>query len=357
MRLPSPRGPLSSALFPLLSETPHDLPNEIGELAELSGVRILSTASADSPGPGAEDAQITLFACYALHYAGFDDADSRWEWSPSLLTVRGALEGHFERSLRELAGTQPVLTARELPGYLLRLGTPGAGPSLARYMKDQASASQFREFVIHRSLYNVMEADPHSWCLPRLSGEAKCALVEIQMDEYGNGLPGRMHSELFQRMMAELHLEPSYGAYIDQVPAVSIASLNAASMFGLHRRLRGASLGNLAMIEIGSSFVNRCFSGGLGRLGASAAARWFFDEHVEADAAHEQIAAYNMCGAFAKNFPAEADEVIFGAIVSRKLSQFSDEAMQQIWASGRSSLRDGTLRSVPDGGVYEKAVQ
>lgn len=334
MRLPSPRGPLSSALFSLLKKPPHDLP---GEVRELVGA------------PDAEDAQITLFACYALHYAGFDDVDSRWEWSPSLLSIRGALEDHFERSLRELAGPAPELTARELPGFLLRLGAPTAGPSLARFMKDQATADQYREFVIHRSLYNVMEADPHSWCLPRLSGEAKCALVEIQMDEYGNGLPGRMHSELFQKMMAELALDPSYGAYIEQVPAVSIAPVNAASMFGLHRRLRGALLGNLAMIEIGSSFVNRCFSGGLARLGASQPARWFFDEHVEADAAHEQIAAYNMCGIFARQCPAEADEVIFGAVVSNRLSQLSNEAMLQNWAADRGSLRDG--------GVYEKAVQ
>lgn len=344
MKLPAPRGPLSSALFPLLRQTPHDLPGEIKELA-------------DSPGLSADDAQITLFACYALHYAGFEDTDSRWEWSASLLAVRGALEEHFERSLRALAGTLPVLTARELPAYLLQLGAPTAGPSLARYLKDQASVSQFREFVIHRSLYNVMEADPHSWCLPRLTGAAKCALVEIQMDEYGNGLPGRMHSELFQRMMAELHLDPSYGAYVDQVPAVTIAVLNAASMFGLHRRLRGALLGNLAMIEIGSSFVNRCFSAGLARLGTSATARWFFDEHVEADAAHEQIAAYNMCGRFAEEFAAEADEVTFGAIVTGKLSQASNEAMLHNWASGGGSLRDGMLLPDSDGGVYEEAVK
>lgn len=341
MLIPAPRGPLSHGLFPMLRLAPHDLPGEITELA---------AASTTAAGPdGVEDLQITLFACYALHYTGFEDVASSWEWQPSLLAVRAVLETQFERSLRERADFPRGLTARQLPGYLLRFGIPAAGPSLARYLKHKAPVDQFCEFVIHRSMYNVIEADPHSWCLPRMTGRAKHALVEIQADEYGNGLPGRMHSELFQRMMTELGLDPSYGGYVEQVPAVSLAPLNAASMFGLHRRLRGALLGNLAMIEIGSSFVNSCFSAGLARLGMSSAARWFFDEHIEADAAHEQVAAHNMCGAFAAEFPAEADELLFGASATRKLSQLSDVAMMRNWANGTSSLRPAPVPAVSGG--------
>jgi len=352
MRLPAPRGLLSSALFPVLHGKPRELPGNFKDLLEGSGAASRASAVAGKDSESSpeshsnEDVQITLFACYALHYAGFEDVDEQWEWNPSLLALRAALEDDFERSLRVLADYPAGLTARELPGYLLRLGAPTAGPSLPQYMKDQGSIDHFRELVIHRSMYNVMEADPHSWGLPRVAGRAKHALVEIQADEYGNGLPGRMHSELFQRMMAELDLDPSYGRHVEQVPATSLAPINAASMFGLHRRLRGALLGNLAMIEIGSSFVNRCFSEGLKRLATSTASRWFYEEHIEADAAHEQIAAYNLCGSFAEQFPAELHQVLFGANATKKLGQMLDSVMVQSWAKGVSSLRLDALQQL-----------
>jgi Iron-containing redox enzyme len=329
MRLPQPRGPLSELLFAQLREPTKQLP----ERAETLAAHGPAQAHAD------DDVQVTLFACYALHYQGFDDVDDAWEWHPPLLAVRTLLEERFERSLRPLVTYPAELTPDELPGFLLQLGAPAGGPSLAEHMKQRATLDHFREFAIHRSLYNVMEADPHSWGLPRLTGRAKCALVEIQADEYGNGIPGRMHSELFQQMMAELDLDHSYGGYIEQIPAESIAPLNALSMFGLHRRLRGALLGNLAISEIGSSYGNRRFSQGLERLGASSATRLFYDEHVAADAVHEQIAAYNLCGAFARQFPGQTSEVLFGATVTRELKQRSNALMTTNWAKDRSSLR------------------
>src|SRR3712207_8445227 len=47
-------------------------------------------------------------------------------------------------------------------------------------------------FRSQRSIYTLKEADPHSWAIPRLTGRAKAALVEIQSDEYGEGRPGRI---------------------------------------------------------------------------------------------------------------------------------------------------------------------
>jgi hypothetical protein len=329
MRLPDARGPLSGALFFQLLGNVREFPGHVQDLA----VQDAYEAHTD------DDLQIALFACYALHYQGFENVDDEWEWYPPLLAVRALLEKRFERSLRVLARYPVGITPTELPDYLMRLGAPKRGPSLANHMQYHATLNHFREFAIHRSLYNVMEADPHSWGLPRIAGRAKCALVEIQADEYGNGTPGRMHSELFQQMMAELGLDSSYGAYVERIPAVSIAVLNALSMFGLHRRLRGALLGNLAISEIGSSFGNRCFSKGLERLGASHAARLFYDEHVEADAVHEQIAAYSLCGDFAGQFPVETEAVLFGAAVTRRLKQLSNTVMTSSWDRGQSSLR------------------
>src|SRR5689334_24720051 len=83
--LPHPRGPASEALFDALRRAPHTLP--------------------DVPGPADdEDLHLALYCCYELHYRGFEGVDDRWEWEPSLLTLRGALEARFEGELHELVG-------------------------------------------------------------------------------------------------------------------------------------------------------------------------------------------------------------------------------------------------------------
>jgi hypothetical protein len=340
MKLPEPRGPISAAIFAALLENPLDFPEGIRDLAAQQGAGTGASAHED------EDLQITLFVLYLLHYRSFQGVIDTWEWHPPLLAVRAMLEERFEHSLCALARYPAGISVAELPRFLLQLGVPAGGPTLVKHMRHSATLDHFREFAIHRSLYNVMEADPHSWALPRVTGRAKCALVEIQMDEYGNGIPGRMHSELYQRMMTELGLNSAYGEYVNQIPAISIATLNVLSMFGLHRRLRGALLGNLAVAEIGSPFANYCLSQGLARLGASAAARLFYDEHVEADAAHEQIAAYDLCGTFAREFPAEAENVLFGAAVTGRLRELSDAVMTSSWENGITSLLPAQTRDL-----------
>ena len=68
-------------------------------------------------------------------------------------------------------------------------------------------------------------------------------MVEIQADEYGGGTAERMHSELFAGLMRDLDLDAAYGALWDEAPAAAFASVNTMSLFGLHRRWRGAALG------------------------------------------------------------------------------------------------------------------
>jgi hypothetical protein len=110
-------------------------------------------------------------------------------------------------------------------------------------------------------------ADPHTWAIPRLSGASKAALVEIQADEYGGGRVEQMHSELFRATMRGLDLNDSYGAYLEWVPAITLAISNTMSLFGLHRRHLGALLGHLAAFEMTSSAPNYRYSLGLRRLG------------------------------------------------------------------------------------------
>src|SRR3954452_8195535 len=153
MSLPRPRGPLSSALFPVLTGPPAELPAALHELAGAARVAPLTD----------DDLQITLWACYELHYRGFEEVGEEWEWAPSLLALRAGLEGRFERALRRLAGPAPAVVPGRVPRALAELVASDEGPELARYMQHHATLEQFREFARVRSVYHLKEADPHSW--------------------------------------------------------------------------------------------------------------------------------------------------------------------------------------------------
>jgi hypothetical protein len=139
--------------------------------------------------------------------------DDRWEWNPALLAVREILEGRLEHGLAKAVPRPPFTPPAQMRQVLADLVAADDGPSLARFLQKEADLGQFREFVMHRSIYHLKEADPHTWAIPRLRGSAKAALVEIQADEYGGGRVERMHSELFRATMRGLDLDDSYGAY------------------------------------------------------------------------------------------------------------------------------------------------
>jgi hypothetical protein len=211
------------------------------------------------------------------------------------------------------------------------------GPSVGRRLFELGTLDEFREFVIHRSAYQLKEADPHTWAIPRLDGPAKAAMLEVQFDEYGSGKPERMHSRLFADAMEALGLDSTYGAYIGLLPAETLATVNLMSMFGLHRRWRGAAVGHLATFEITSPGPNRLYARALRRLGAEEATE-FFDEHVEADSIHENIAAYDMAQALAVAEPELAGDILFGARALLALDAIWAERLIRMWDEGGTAL-------------------
>jgi hypothetical protein len=206
-------------------------------------------------------------------------------------------------------------------------------------MAKSGTLEQWREYLALRSVYHLKEGDPHTFAIPRLSGRAKAAMVEIQADEYGGGSPQRMHSELFAGLMRDLELDATYGALWNEAPAAAFASVNTMSLFGLHRRWRGAALGHLACVEMTSSEPSRRYSAGLRRLGFDERTTVFYDEHVEADAVHEQIAAVDMCGSLVAEEPGLLPDVLFGAACSLAMDGVAARHLLGAWEAGHSALR------------------
>jgi hypothetical protein len=315
--LPRPRGPATEALFAYLAGEP--------------------SPPVAAPA-GDEDLHLALYACYELHYHSFDGIADRFEWDPSVLSLRGELERTFEESLRSRVHVQACAPA-EVGETLFRMAAEDDGPSLAEHLDLNGTLEQFREFMIHRSAYQLKEADPHTWAIPRITGSAKSALVEVQADEYGSGDPERMHSRLFANSMDALGLDSTYGAYIDRLPATTLATVNLISFFGLHRRLRGALVGHLATFEITSPGPNRRYARALRRFGYGKDATDFYDEHVEADSVHENIAAYDLAQGLALIEPDLTPDILFGARALLALDAAMAEVILGAWTRDESSLR------------------
>jgi hypothetical protein len=325
--LPDARGDASALLLEHLAGPVHELP-------------ALADALDVGDPLGDDDLHLALYLCYELHYRGLPGVDERWEWEPSLLRLRGEWETIFEEGLLaaigapEASGPPPEQMDLALRAVL----DADEGPSLSTYLERTGSLEQLLEFVVHRSAYQLKEADPHSWAIARLSGPPKAALVEVQADEYGGGRPDRVHAELFAVTMEELGLDRTYGAYVDRLPGVTLATVNLMSLFGLHRRWRGAIVGHLAAFEMTSSVPNRRYANALRRLEFGPRATDFFDEHVEADAVHENLAAVDLAGGLARQEPARAGDILWGARALVEVERRWAQHLLDAWDAGRSSL-------------------
>jgi pyrroloquinoline quinone (PQQ) biosynthesis protein C len=324
MQIPRARGPISRYVIESLPDgsdhvPPHGLTVEPGRDGVLAD----------------EDVQLALWTIYELHYRGFDSVPADREWDLGLISLRLSIEQAFEAELR--AGTEDRLADLRRTGdvgeQLLGLVAADDSPSPAAFLQRKASREQLVDYLRERSVQQLKESDPQSFVLPRLDGPAKAALAELQYDEYGGGRPERLHATMYADALEAVGLDRSYGAYIDDVSALSLACGNTMTLFGLNRRLRGAAMGHLAAFEASSSVPSRKIAAGLERVGFTDTVSAYFHEHVEADAVHEHIAATDICGALVAEDPSLRADILFGAASCLHLDALSGGELLDRWTA------------------------
>ncbi|SDR94177.1 Iron-containing redox enzyme [Microlunatus soli] len=323
------------------------LPRPRGELSDLvvSGIRdpqsVAECGALPLPADALNDVdlQLSLWLLYELHYRSFDDADPAADWSPALLSVRRVLEEAFNDGVEDVSAKHvaPLIDVEpdDFPDRLFELVETFPGPSLAEYVQRRADRDQVREMLLHRSVYHLKEADPHSFAIPRLTGAAKAGLVELQYDEYGDGVADRVHQDLFARALRAAGLDAEYGSYADVVPAEVLAISNVMSLYGLHRARRAAAMGHLAAFEASSSVPCRRYAAGIRRVGLGDEVAQYFDEHVEADAVHEQLAVRRICGALIAEDPRLQRDVAVGAVACLALDARAAAPLLEAWKHDR----------------------
>ncbi|MFE6617882.1 iron-containing redox enzyme family protein [Streptomyces sp. NPDC057740] len=326
-RLPSARGPVSAAVEEYLRGAGPPPGSQ-----DIAGASVYG-----------DDLQLALYLCYELHYRGFAGVPESCEWDPDLLRVRAALEHRFLTALRADAPAHDSVEDA-LADLLVE---PVDGDGVSHYLSAEGELWQVREYAAQRSLYHLKEADPHAWVLPRLWGRAKAGMAAVEFDEYGGGRPDRVHARLFADLMTDLGLDTTYGHYLDQGAAEALATVNLMSLLGLHRALRGALVGHFAAVEITSSPASRRLAEAMRRTGAGPAAEHFYDEHVEADAVHEQVVRHEVVGGLLAEEPQLAPDVAFGIDVTGHLEDRFADRLLGAWRRGRTSLHQGPRSVIP----------
>lgn len=323
--LPVARGPISTAVVDLLRR-----PAQPG----LTPIE----APVDDSDPFGIDVQLALYVCYELHYRGFAGVDSDWEWNPALLQLRARLEQSFLAAVTKAVGeiAEGETAAAEMAALSVE---PVHGHGTSYYLRDEGTWDQMREYFVHYSLYHLKEGDPHAWVIPRLVGQAKASFVAIEYDEFGAGRAAHLHAQLFADLMAAADLDWSYLGYLDQVPAEALAVVNLMSLFGLHRAHRGAAIGHFASTEITSPPGSRRMAQALERVGAPQECVFFYREHIEADAVHEQVVRTDVVGDLLTREPHLDRDVVFGIRARDVVEDRLAAHLNSCWGSGRTSLR------------------
>jgi len=325
VKLPGPSGPLSSHVVSTLALPPD------------RSVELRLETPADD-----HDEALALWTVQQVSFRQIDGVEPAWEDEPSFLVLREHLEGRMERRLRdELA--LPACAPANVPDQLVEMLDGAGGPSLSEWMEAHSTLEHLREFLVHRSAYQLQEADAHSFAIPRLAaGEAKTALLEMQLDEYGGHEPAEAHAELFADTMAAAGLDPAAGPDIERLPAVTLATNTLLNRLGRSRRLLAACLGHLAVFEMTSvepmaryaATVRRVLPGPAGTQAAR-----FFDVHVAADGLHARMAMERLVSGFVEQYPAEAPDLLFGAAALLHVERAFSEHVLSCWATGTTSLR------------------
>ncbi|CAN5375302.1 iron-containing redox enzyme family protein [soil metagenome] len=335
MDLPQPRGSLSRSVIDYSRAPSASTATQVqaGSREPLAGI------------VEDEDRLLALWLLQGLSYHGYAGVDDDLEWDLAVVGLRVQLEAALEQEL--LAVVLPVVQGllpearQDLTATLFSLPdrVAASAPSVSAWARSSMTVEQWREMLVLRSASQLKEADPHTFAVPRIPGAAKVAFMEIQFDEYGSGDPTAMHSELFGQAMEAVGLDRSYGGYADAWPApVLLANVTLAWLAG-RRRWAPAVVGHLTMVEMTSALPCKLYVAGARRLGLPDQAWHYFDAHVEADAAHEQVAVRDLCGSLVVEDPQTLPTLLVGAVAGLHVEGLVAEQSMAAWQQGRSCLR------------------
>lgn len=323
--LPTARGPVSEVVIDCLrgERTPSLMaPDRIACLSD----------------PWSADAQLAILVCQELHYRGWSQVDAAREWDLEILRIRLKLEERFlhavdEESKRRAAHTDDPSAAAAFDA-LVEGGE--SDPGLSAHLADNGGLTEFSDYFAARSIYQLKEADPYAWAIPRLSAGPKAPFAAVQFDEFGGGHSDRVHQVLFADLLAAMGLNASYLGYLDRAPGPVLAQANLITCLAMRRSRLGAVVGHFAATELTSSPGSSRLLRGLVRLDAPDAAQHFYREHVVADAVHEQVVRHDIVAPMIAGNPAIEHDIVAGVHAFALVEDRLEEALRCKWSHAQT---------------------
>jgi len=235
------------------------------------------------------DVVATLLDVYALHLEPLDTLDGAevWQHHPRVAATKLRLEARFRGHLDdgvEGRGVEAVPDGRhDAVAGMRRLARRDLVPALYDWL---AEAANHHELVAYLAMEGGPDADFDDLvaiCQVGLRGRAKLTLAANYWDELGRGSATDVHTELHQQMVAALPVPP---VPIDALPLEALERKALNGFLATNRALQPELLGSLGLIECQAGPRCRRVVAGMRRLGVSADASAFYEEHATADPRH-----------------------------------------------------------------------
>lgn len=286
--LPAARGPVSQSIVDFVTG---------------GGAEMVDASSGVAGQPHDDDFHAALWTLNVLQVADFRGVEPDRVASLRMRTLHWYLEQTLEGQLRRLVADRPVCDLlSHLHGLIDRPGV------------TQGSSSQaVRRRFLAKAPYLGWEADPHTLALARIEAPLKPSLVDIQSGEYGLG-HASTHAEIYRRCLGELDI--SLTEAVSSAPACSLAFANAAWLFGRDRRMRGAAVGQLCLLELDS--VEPCLreKDCWDAAELPADARRWYDIHALADVEHAKVITEQLVPTLEQQTPWLVADAAWGAEVT-----------------------------------------
>jgi hypothetical protein len=283
--------------------------------------------------PYGEDLQLALHLSYELSYRSSSGVDDALEWDLDLLRLRSRLERPFLDALRRDTSGSDDVEAALAP--LLLEPVSGTGPSW--HLAGRGEHWQLREYVAHRSVYHLKEADPQAFVVPR-PGRADQGGAGVRAARRVRRRAGRADARHPVRL-DDARAGPRRPLRRSRRPCTGRHARTGQPHVaaGLRRSLRGAAVGQFVMIEVTSSpGPAGCRRPSTGC--PTARGQRFYDEHIEADAVHEQVLRAGLRDLLRRE-PQLAADVVLGIEAGLLLEDRFAEHVLAAWSTGASSLR------------------
>ena len=231
------------------------------------------------------DAVSSLLRIHDLHLMGRDglQGNERWQHHPVIAGLKWALEDRFIARLEAAEAARDWELPDEPAAAIRTIAALDRVPPVYAWLAREAPREEMLEFLALEGGPDGGFDDLVAIAQVGLTGGPKLELARNYWDEMGRGEPAAVHSTLHGRLVAALGV-PQVLREDQPLEALDRAALG--SLLATNRWLQPEMLGVLGLIELQAGPRCRQVVAGMERLGMSAEALPFYQEHAATDPRH-----------------------------------------------------------------------